>query len=86
MTTTNNYRNGLWEAYRTSFKNFTLAAEKLQTAPAADPIAHEMALEELERARTAHSRSRDALAPGLLGKREPQADASSQPQSYACCA
>ena len=60
-------RTGLMEVYRASFKNFTLAAAQLRDLPA-DPIAQEMALAEVERARQAHSRSRDALVPVLLGR------------------
>jgi hypothetical protein len=59
-------RNGLMEVYRASFKDFTAAAARLQDLPD-DPIAQEMALAEVERARRAHSRSRDALVPVLLG-------------------
>ena len=59
------HRTGLIEAYRTSFKHFTLAAEQLQDLPS-DPVARELALAEVEQARKAHSRSRDALVPGLL--------------------
>lgn len=60
-------RNGLMEVYRTSFKNFTLAAAQLQELPATDAIAREMALAEVEKARHAYSRSRDALAMLLAG-------------------
>ncbi|MEQ1947580.1 MAG: hypothetical protein ABL995_10345 [Bryobacteraceae bacterium] len=86
MKITKTYRTGLWEAYRTSFKTFTLATEKLQTVPGADPIAQEMALAEVEHARAAHSRSRDALVPELLGKVENPSDTEGQQQAYICCA
>jgi hypothetical protein len=62
-------RTGLMEVYRASFRNFTLAAAQLQNLPA-DPIAQETALAEVEQARQAYSRSRDALVPTLLGRYE----------------
>jgi len=86
MTKTKNYRTGLWEAYRTSFKNFTLAAEKLQATPVSDTIAREMAMEQVERARAAYSRSRDAFMPELSGKPAVPTQTAVNPQTYACCA
>jgi len=78
-------RNGLMEVYRASFKDFTVAAARLQNLPA-DPIAQEMALAEVERARQAHSRSRDALVPVLLGRfAEPSATQSAERREAAVC-
>ena len=83
---TQNHRNRLWEAYRTSFKNFTLAAGQLQNVPASDTIAREMALAEAERARAAYSRSRDALVPALLPNSATESFAIEQHECAACCA
>jgi hypothetical protein len=76
----------LMEAYRISFKRFTAAAAQLDQLPAADFIAREMALTKVEQARAAHSRSRDALVPKLMGSSTARSAATNTREAVGCCA